>query len=205
MSKLSEKPFIDIQGEGYMTLPMLFVRYQGCAVKCPIRNECDEQESLLFGVGSWYSPKEILSLCKTEWVCITGGEPLSDIHKQDLSDVIVLLKKNNKKIMVQTSGTLPISFKPDFLVVSPKSRAKELEIKEGDEIKVVVTENTTDAMLKEYYKLNFKHKYLQPLFGVTEKITREKILENPIWKLSIQSHKLEFYNAEPVRGAFGNL
>ena len=171
MSKLSEKPFIDIQGEGYMTLPMLFVRYQGCSVKCPIRNECDEQESLLFGIGSWYSPQEILSLCETEWVCITGGEPLSDIHRQDLSDVIVLLKKNNKKIMVQTSGTLPISFKPDFLVVSPKNRAKELEI-------------------KEYYKLNFKHKYLQPLFKVTEKITREKILENPIWKLSVQMHKI---------------
>tara|TARA_R110000751_G_scaffold237952_2_gene338827 strand:+ start:43 stop:645 length:603 start_codon:yes stop_codon:yes gene_type:complete len=190
MSKLSEKPFIDIQGEGYMTLPMLFVRYQGCAVKCPIRNECDEQESLIFGVGSWYSPQEILDLCETEWVCITGGEPLSDIHRQNLSDVVALLKKNNKKIMVQTSGTLPISFKPDFLVVSPKSRAKELAIKEGDEIKVVVTEKTTDTMLKEYAKLSFRHKYLQPLFKVTEKITREKILENPIWKLSVQMHKI---------------
>jgi organic radical activating enzyme len=190
MSKLSEKPFIDIQGEGYMTLPMLFVRYQGCAVKCPIRVDCDEQESLLFGVGSWYSPRDILDLCETEWVCITGGEPLSDIHKQDLLSVVNLLKKNNKKIMVQTSGTLPISFKPDFLVVSPKSRAKELAIKKGDEIKVVVTENTTDAMLKEYSKLNFKHKYLQPLFKVTEKITREKILENTAWKLSVQMHKI---------------
>ena len=190
MSKLSEKPFTDIQGEGFMTLPMLFVRYQGCSVKCPIRNECDEQESLLFGVGSYYSPQEILDLCQTEWVCITGGEPLSDIHKQDLSDVVNLLKKNNKKIMVQTSGTLPISFKPDFLVVSPKSRAKELAIKEGDEIKVVVTENTTDAMLQEYAKLNFKHKYLQPLFKVTDKITREKILENTAWKLSVQMHKI---------------
>ena len=86
--------FHSIQGEGHLTgKPMFFIRAQGCSVKCPIREVCDQPESLGFKGGTAYAPAELAALALAAvgprgWVSITGGEPL---EQPDFDEVVALL------------------------------------------------------------------------------------------------------------------
>jgi alanyl-tRNA synthetase len=79
--KISET-FHSIQGEGHLTgKPMFFIRAQGCSVKCPIREVCDQPESLVFRGGTEHAPATLAEMALAAlgprgWVSITGGEPL---------------------------------------------------------------------------------------------------------------------------------
>ena len=79
--KISET-FHSIQGEGHLTgKPMFFIRAQGCSVKCPIREVCDQPESLAFRGGAEIAPATLADMALAAvgsrgWVSITGGEPL---------------------------------------------------------------------------------------------------------------------------------
>lgn len=94
--------FSSIQGEGlYVGEEQTFVRFYGCNLSCSF---CDEKEKSL---SSEYSPQELIEKVMKEGrhtVSLTGGEPLlqSDCLKEILPD----LKKNGKKIYLETNGML---------------------------------------------------------------------------------------------------
>lgn len=96
--------FYSIQGESsYAGNPTLFIRTTGCNLRC---GYCDTKYS--YNEGSVMSFEKILQEVKqseTEYICITGGEPLlqPDIHK-----LIHILCDQNYKVSLETSGSKSI-------------------------------------------------------------------------------------------------
>src|SRR3990172_4467747 len=98
--------FDSIQGEGvYAGIPMTFIRLQGCPFRC---SWCDSEYTWQFG-GRAEIVEEVVEKVRREghnWICITGGEPLS--QPKAFAKLVQELKKNGKKIEVETSGLVPL-------------------------------------------------------------------------------------------------
>ena len=116
--------FYSIQGEGtHSGKPSYFIRLAGCDVNC---DWCDVKESWDIDNSQYKSVDEITDQIKnisSDIVIITGGEPL--MH--NLTDLTSALKKHNKKIHLETSGTHPISGYFDWICFSPKKFKKPLD------------------------------------------------------------------------------
>ena len=69
--------FYSIQGEGTLAgLPSLFIRLSGCPLRC---KWCDTKYAWDIDSGRDYTVEQILAEiqnCKTNFVVITGGEPM---------------------------------------------------------------------------------------------------------------------------------
>ena len=104
--------FYSIQGEGFHSgKPAYFIRLSGCDVNC---HWCDVKESWDISKEQYTEVGKIVNkVTKTsaELVVITGGEPL--MH--DLSDLTKALKKEDKKIHIETSSISSSSNKDFFL------------------------------------------------------------------------------------------
>ena len=78
----------------------------------------------------------------------------------------------------------------DWLTVSPKADST-LKIKAGNELKLVYPQENVSP--QSYEGLDFENFYLQPMDNADkDKNTQRTIqycLENPKWKLSLQTHK----------------
>ncbi|MGQ9800186.1 MAG: 7-carboxy-7-deazaguanine synthase QueE [Candidatus Saccharicenans sp.] len=138
--KISEI-FFSAAGEGLRQgEPTIFIRLSGCNLRCSF---CDTRYA-------WKGGKElrldeiitqitkIRKKYRVNWVCLTGGEPLL----QEVGPLVRLLRKAGYRIHLETNGTRPLSFKPDWLTVSPKP-PDYLITEDGrrlaDEVKLVVT------------------------------------------------------------------
>ncbi len=106
MVKISEI-FYSIQGEGiHAGLPMAFVRFQFCPWDC---DYCDSRYTWDRNAGTEMSVDEVVSKVQeypTKWVCITGGEPLS--QPKDFKLLVQHLYALGYKIEVETSGLNPL-------------------------------------------------------------------------------------------------
>ena len=129
--------FYSVQGEGaHSGKPAFFIRLAGCNVNC---HWCDVKESWSVDDEQYISINQIMNKvkkAKTNFVVITGGEPL--LYNLDL--LTKELKKLNKKIHLETSGTQPLSGSFDWICFSPKKFKKPLDIfyKVSDELKIVI-------------------------------------------------------------------
>ena len=185
--------FYSIQGEGFHSgRPAYFIRLSGCDVNC---HWCDVKESWDISKEQYTEVDEIVNkVLKTsaELVVITGGEPL--MH--DLSDLTKALKKEDKKIHIETSGTHPFTGDFDWICFSPKKFKKPLDIyfSISDELKIIIC-NKSDfkwaEQLSKKVKKNTKL-IMQPEWS-REEIISPLILEyiklNPKWRISVQTHK----------------
>jgi 7-carboxy-7-deazaguanine synthase len=159
--KISEI-FFSAEGEGLRQgEPTIFLRLSGCNLRCSF---CDTKYS-------WENGQEIkLSLIlskivgyrekyKTDWVCLTGGEPLL----QDLRPLVKMLKKAGFKIHLETNGTQPVKIPIDWLTVSPKPPeyfSSEECRQKAREVKLIVTRN---LQLKEVIKVRQDYSEKIPL------------------------------------------
>ena len=79
----------------------------------------------------------------------------------------------------------------DWICVSPKAGAP-LAVTAGDELKLVFPQ--TDAPPERFESLDFKHFLLQPMDGPDQqnniKLAADYCLAHPIWRLSLQTHKM---------------
>jgi 7-carboxy-7-deazaguanine synthase len=102
--KISEI-FYSIQGEStFVGLPTVFVRLTGCPLRC---TWCDTQYA--FAGGQWYEIEEIIKQIKsygTPYVCITGGEPLSQKRCIKLLDDLI---QEGFNVSLETSGAVSIA------------------------------------------------------------------------------------------------
>jgi 7-carboxy-7-deazaguanine synthase len=103
MIKINEI-FYSIQGEtSYVGYPTVFVRTTGCNLRCTY---CDTKYS--YYEGEFFETSHLLEKIKsfeTDYVCITGGEPL--LQKEILSFMSTLCDQNYK-VSLETSGSKSI-------------------------------------------------------------------------------------------------
>ncbi len=196
--------FLTLQGEGYNTgKTAVFCRFSGCNLwngkekdrKNALCSFCDTDFKGTNGInGGQYKLDKLVSKINSLWpknkrnkfIVFTGGEPLLQLD----NELIKNIKVKGFKVAIETNGTLPVPNLIDWICVSPKIKSK-LVVKKGDEIKVIYPQYGIN--LSKFEKYNFKHFYLQPLdnksFILNKKKTIAYILENPRWKLSVQTHK----------------
>lgn len=186
MKKINEI-FYSIQGEGFHTgTPAVFVRFSGCNLKCPF---CDTKHE----DGEMMSDEEICSeIAKypAKMVVLTGGEPSLWIDEAFLREV----HKVVPYIAIETNGTRELPFGLDWITCSPKrGRGSKLKIGSADELKVVYEGQDISG----YLNFPAAHYYLQPCDTQDEELnnnnlrmTIRQILDNPIWRLSLQTQKI---------------
>lgn len=179
--------FYSLQGEGHYTgTPTVFVRMAGCNLRCSF---CDTD----FEAFMEMTEEEIVaeaSRYPARHVVITGGEPTLQLTAS-LSE---RFHKAGFFIQIETNGTrlLPEGCRIDWVTCSPKEGGA-VRIAHIDELKVVNTGQDIHA----YDSIEAKEYRLQPCDVQDDtrnaeilKQTIDFILDNPKWKLSLQTHKI---------------
>lgn len=199
--------FYSLQGEGFHAgRPAVFCRFSGCNLwtgREEDRNQsvckfCDTDFlTISESGGKFANAAELVAKIMTmfpnfkhakytPYVIFTGGEPALQIS----SELIRLLKEQKVEIGIETNGTLSLPVGLDWVTVSPKSDTR-LVITSGNELKLVWPQE--NICLSDYQDLDFEHFYLQPIDGQEHlEATQAAVnacLENPVWKLSLQTHK----------------
>jgi len=185
--------FYSIQGEGFNTgTAAYFIRIGGCDVCC---EWCDIKESWNSELFPLTDVDDIVLRVKTfpvKAVLVTGGEPL--LYKLDyLCDE---LKKQNIKLFLETSGSHFLSGSWYWICLSAKKNSPPLEenFKRADELKVIIFDESDFEWAEKNANLVKPDciLYLQPERSRSEKMMHvivDYILENPKWRISLQSHK----------------
>lgn len=197
--------YYTLQGEGAHTgRPAVFLRFTGCNLWSGREEDradavcqfCDTDFIGMDGtMGGKYSAgalANMIALCwpagkNNKYVVCTGGEPLLQLDAQ----LIDALHAQGFEIGVETNGTITPPRGLDWICVSPKANT-EIVIRTANEIKLVVRQKGIEP--EQFEDWNFEHFFLQPMDGPDAKLYTEwamqYCLENPRWRLSIQTHKL---------------
>ena len=197
--------YYTLQGEGSRTgRPSVFCRFSGCNLWTGI--EADREKSICSfcdtdflgtdgpGGGKHKDIKSLINKIDSEWpksqpnkyVVFTGGEPALQITKA----LVYELQIKGFEVAIETNGTLELPDNIDWVTVSPKADTK-ISVTSGNELKLVFpqTENNPD----NFIHMDFEEFYLQPKDGDERNTNTQKTiqycLENPEWKLSLQTHK----------------
>jgi 7-carboxy-7-deazaguanine synthase (Cx14CxxC type) len=198
--------FYTLQGEGMQAgRPSVFCRFSGCNLWNGLerdRNQaickfCDTDFVGTDGTfGGKFSTAEALATQISElwpdghghrYVVLTGGEPLLQVD----TPLISALHKHDFTIAVETNGTILAPKGIDWLCVSPKSRGTWVQ-KTGDELKLVFPQEDLNPAKIETQ--GFDNYFLQAMDGpdLQENIAGaiDFCQKNPMWKLSLQTHKI---------------
>ena len=193
------------QGEGYHTgRPAVFLRFTGCNLwtgfkidrESAICHWCDTDFVGMDGpYGGKYSADQIAETIQRMWpenekkpylVC-TGGEPLLQMDDEFISTV----HRSDFEIGIETNGTKIPPEGIDWICVSPKANA-EFILKKGHELKIVFPQSGMNP--RQYQDLDFDHYFIQPMDGPNQgeniEKSKEFVVKNPKWKLSLQTHKI---------------
>ena len=170
---LVKEIFLSIQGEGaYTGYPTLFVRFQGCNLKCKY---CDTKDSIPLKGGRNLTTGQIITElkaltknCLTNYhVCLTGGEPMLQLDIVDLANTLV--KLYSCKVNIETNGTIerPKELSPSVLytmdIKCPSSGADE---------------NTRQRMIQNAFKTCLRNAEIKCVVGTLEDLNfvEEKVL-----------------------------
>jgi len=185
--------FYTIQGEGFNTgKASYFIRIGGCDVGC---HWCDVKESWDASIHP-LTPTELIvdhvMDSNTPAVVVTGGEPLI----YNLTHLTTLLKKQQIKTFIETSGAYSLSGDWDWICLSPKKTMlpKQENYLAAHELKIIVfnkhdfiwAEEQANQVSKDCYL------YLQPEWSKRHEITPlivEYVKQHPRWMISLQTHK----------------
>lgn len=176
MRKINEI-FYSLQGEGFHTgTPAVFVRFSGCNLRCPF---CDTQHEQ----GTQMTDEDILQQIlqyPARTVILTGGEPSLWIDDA----FIQLLHSAGLYVCIETNGTRALPQGIDWVTCSPKDGG-EVVLEHMDELKVVYQGQD----LSQYDRFQAGHYFLQPCSCSNTAQVVQCILQNPKWRLSLQTHK----------------
>jgi len=206
MSYAVKEIYVTLQGEGAQTgSRAVFCRFAGCNLWSG--READRASATCTfcdtdfvgtdgpGGGKFADADTLAQAIAAAWgpgtncqlVVMTGGEPLLQLD----GPLIEALHARGFRIAVETNGTIAAPPGIDWLTVSPKAGAETVQ-RSGDELKLVFPQ--TGLMPDAVEGWDFRHFFLQPMDGpAREANTAAAIrhcLENPRWRLSLQTHKL---------------
>jgi len=199
--------FYTLQGEGGNAgRAAVFCRFAGCNLWSG--RESDRAEATCrfcdtdfvgtdgTGGGKFAAASELAAAVAAQWpatsrgrrlVVLTGGEPLLQVD----APLVEALHAAGFEVAVETNGTLEPPPGLDWICVSPKANT-QLRIRAGTELKVVVPQEGLD--LEELAGLDFAQHLLQPMDGpLLRENTQWAIrhcLQDPRWRLSVQTHKI---------------
>ena len=206
MSYSVKEIYYTIQGEGANSgRPAVFCRFSGCNLWSG--READRSEAICQfcdtdfvgvdgpGGGRFDTGVDLAAAVADQWptadadhrllVC-TGGEPLLQLDESAIS----ALHDRGFEVAVETNGTQVPPDGLDWICVSPKAGA-DLVCRSGDELKLVYPQ--PELPPEDVEPLDFDHFFLQPMDGPDRAAnTRRAVdfcLDNPRWKLSLQTHK----------------
>ena len=183
--------FFSLQGEGFWTgTPMVFVRLSGCNLKCPF---CDTDHSAFQEMTAGEIVKAASSAgnaCRR--ICLTGGEPSLQADEA----LLEAFHEAGYTVHMETNGTLPVPEGIDWITLSPKNQVFGLMgngaviLKRADEVKLVLAPGV-DPSAWEHFPATWH--FLQPCDAGGHMNTAETISyieAHPLWRLSLQTHKL---------------
>jgi 7-carboxy-7-deazaguanine synthase (Cx14CxxC type) len=201
--------FYTLQGEGANTgRPAVFCRFTGCNLWTGREEDrakavCQFCDTDFVGTdgeggGKFATADALAEAVLRTWrgptgpgvkplVVCTGGEPLLQVDEALLD----AFHARGFEVAVETNGTVEAPRGIDWICVSPKA-GSELMLTAGHELKLVFPQ--AGAEPERFTALDFRHFFLQPMDGAlrvenTDRIVRY-CLENPQWRLSLQTHKL---------------
>ncbi|MBK7797657.1 MAG: 7-carboxy-7-deazaguanine synthase [Saprospiraceae bacterium] len=198
--------FYTLQGEGAQAgRAAVFLRFSGCNLwsgreedrEKAICNFCDTDFVGVDGTygGKYKSAQGLAKKISDLWpdqgvakpyVVCTGGEPLLQLDEELIREI----KKFNFEIAIETNGTYNVPNGVDWVCLSPKPNTKIL-VKTGDELKFVFPQQ--NLLPEDFQYLDFQHFFIQPMDGINAIDNIQKAirycLENPKWRLSLQTHK----------------
>ncbi|MDF1695679.1 MAG: 7-carboxy-7-deazaguanine synthase [Saprospiraceae bacterium] len=196
--------YYTIQGEGFHTgRPAVFCRFSGCNLWSGREEDrykaiCKFCDTNFWGTdgenGGKYEKEELISIIRklypedqpNPFVVCTGGEPALQLD----NPLIKGLQNQGFEVAIETNGTHEIPDSLDWVCMSPKANT-EILITKGDEIKIVVPQEGIDP--KDFVDFDFTHRYIQAMESDTWEdniqFASNYVMMNPIWKLSVQTHK----------------
>ena len=212
MYKIKEA-FYSLQGEGaHAGRPALFCRFTGCNLwsgkeSQRMEAQCQFCDTDFVGTdgqngGTFNTPAALMSHLDTLWpegtahkyIIFTGGEPALQLDDA----LIAAAKALQYTIAIETNGTRPLPSGIDWICVSPKVAAP-LVVNEGHELKLVFPQEHLPP--ESFSHLSFDNFFLQPMdqsalpsdriaLEDTQTQTLRYCLQNPQWRLSLQTHKM---------------
>lgn len=185
--------FHSLQGEGFNTgTASVFIRLSGCNLHCSF---CDTQHEEGTMMSLPEIVEQVMQYPNAPLIVLTGGEPSLWIDE----DFITGLKTmTGKRIAIETNGTRPLPKGIDWVTLSPKAGIGDsgdvpVVLTHCDELKVVYLGQD----LSQYDGIEADHRYLQPCWVDDEEQCRrnceatvQAVLENPDWRLSLQTHRI---------------
>lgn len=198
--------YYTLQGEGAHTgRPAVFLRFAGCNLwsgreehrATAVCRFCDTQFVGTDGPGGgkFATASDLAKAVAEHWqgdgrpyVVCTGGEPLLQLDDAAIGALHVA----GFEIGVESNGTIPAPAGIDWLCISPKGDAEVVQ-RTGNELKLVYPQEEAAAQPERFSDLQFEHFFLQPLDSPDREADTRRVidycLENPQWKLSLQTHK----------------
>ena len=184
--------FYTIQGEGfYKGTAAYFIRIGGCDVGC---HWCDVKESW---DANLHPPTKTTAIAESaikhsNTVVVTGGEPLMWNMEPLTSD----LKIRGAKTHIETSGAYKLSGDWDWICLSPKKTKLPLqEVSDAaHELKIIIF-NKNDFIFAEEQAQKVNKDcilFIQPEWSKRDEMIPlmvDFVMQNPKWKMSLQTHK----------------
>jgi 7-carboxy-7-deazaguanine synthase (Cx14CxxC type) len=197
--------FYSIQGEGHWSgRPAVFVRFSGCNLWSGRERDrpnaiCQFCDTNFQAFTKYREPADLVEritdhIPENSWdiqppmVVLTGGEPMLQVDRP----LIDALRAVPLYVAIETNGTRPIPFWIDWVCISPKAGAA-LRHFDGDEVKLVYPqpELTPDKVESLIRAASYR---LQPMDGpnlaANTQAAFDYCLANPLWSLSLQTHKM---------------
>ncbi len=198
--------FYTLQGEGAHTgRAAVFCRFAGCNLWTG--READRANAVCQfcdtdfvgtdgdGGGKFADATALARAVSDKWpkqlggkrfVVCTGGEPLLQVDEA----LVEALHAEGFIIAIETNGTIQVPEGIDWVCVSPKSGAN-LIVHSGNELKVVYPQEIDP---RTYESLQFDHFFIQAKDGpLASEHLRQSVQfcsDNPLWRLSLQTHKI---------------
>ena len=188
------------QGEGFHTgKRALFVRFPFCSLNC---SWCDTS----FNSYKKFSEERFKDFAKKEasrFAVLTGGEP--SLHKHTKKVIRILKDLRFTEISMESNACHEIPEGVSFLTLSPKRDSSVLAhslgesfyihpeaYKKASEFKYVVDRDFDFEILSRHNLKDGRKYYLSPEYSEMKKNLKkimDFIKENPLWKISLQTHK----------------
>ena len=206
--------FPTLQGEGAHTgRAAVFCRFAGCNLwsgreedrATAVCQFCDTDfvGSDGDGGGKFESALDLADAIEKTWtstaagpqqryVVFTGGEPLLQLD----APLIDAVHAKGFSIAIETNGTIKVPNGIDWVCVSPKS-GSELIVLQADEIKLVIPQQghtAIETLLARFEKMDYRNRYLQAMDGPLQQenlaLAIRLCQKRPLWRLSVQTHKI---------------